>query len=201
MGREPRDDVEREIRALELRIGVDHHGNIDRVRDGAKIGFDLAVTERKIRFQDRQNAVGAELLAGFGLGHRIRRRGRGDAGVHRHAASCHLDRGLHHGLTLRVVEIGKLAGRAERRQSVHAGLDEIVAKTAEHIGADLACGIDGRDEIGEDAVEIGHGPTLEPAPRPGQMLCRNADGPELPPGRCRNHQRQLRWRLTYTGVP
>jgi hypothetical protein len=53
-----------------------------------------------------------------------------------------LDRGLHHGCALRVVEIGELAGRAERRQAVHARCDEIVAQPAQYVGADAAFGID-----------------------------------------------------------
>ena len=53
------------------------------------------------------------------------------------------------------VEIGELAGRAERRQPMHAGLDEVVAQLAEHVGLDAAGRINGRDEIGKDAVE-GH---------------------------------------------
>jgi hypothetical protein len=61
MRREPGDDVERQVRALKLWIGVDHHGDIDRVRDSAEIGFDLRIAEREISFQDRQNAVDAEL--------------------------------------------------------------------------------------------------------------------------------------------
>ena len=135
---EPRDHIERQIGALELRIGVDHDGNVDRVGNGAEIGFDLRIGEREIGFQDRENAVGAELLIGLRLRHRVRRRGRGDAGDHGHAALRGLDRGLHHRRALRVVEIGELAGRAERRQPMHAGLDEIVAEPAQHLGADLA---------------------------------------------------------------
>ena len=156
MACEPLDHVERQIRALELRIGVDHDGNIDRIRDRAEIGFDAGVGNRKIGFHDRQNAVGAELLIRPRLRHRIRRRGRGNAGDHGHAALCGLDRGLHHRRALRCVEIGELAGRAERRQSVHAGLDEIVAQPRQHVGSNLAGRIDGRDEIGKDAVEISH---------------------------------------------
>jgi hypothetical protein len=56
-----------------------------------------------------------------------------------------------------VAEIGELAGGAKRRQPVHAGLDQIVTEPAEHIGADLPRGVDGRDQIGKDAVEISHG--------------------------------------------
>ncbi len=171
MGGEARDDVERQVRTLELRIGVDHHGNVDGVGDGAEIGFDLRVGEREIRFQDREDAVGAELFIGLCLRHRVRGRGRGDAGHHRHAAVRGLDRGLHHGRALRVVEIGELAGRAERRQPVHARLDQIVAQPAQHLGADLAGRIDRRDEIGKDAVKISHmGQVLTYRARPCALL-------------------------------
>ena len=139
-----------------MRIGVDDDGNIDRVGDGAKIGFDLRVAEREIRFQDRQDAVGAELLVGLRLRDRIESRGRGDTGDHGHASLRGLDRGLHHRRALRAIEIGELAGRAERRQPMHAGFDEIVAETAEHVAADFPHGIDRRDQIGKDAVEVSH---------------------------------------------
>ena len=62
MGREPRDHVKREIGALELRVGVDHDGNVNGVGNGAEVRFDLRVGDREIRLHDRENAVGAELL-------------------------------------------------------------------------------------------------------------------------------------------
>jgi hypothetical protein len=164
MGRKPRDAVKRKVGALELRIGVDHDGNVDRIRDAAKIGFDLRIGQRKICFQNRQNAIGAELLVRFRLRHRIRRRGRGDAGDHGNAAACRLDRRLHDVGALRIVQVGKFAGRAEWRQSVHAGGDEILAQTAEHAVADPPVGVDGRNQIGKDAVEIRHG-EIVPNPR------------------------------------
>jgi hypothetical protein len=120
MRRETRDHIERQVGALKLRIGVDHHGNIDGIGNGPKIGFDLRVAERKIGFENGKDAVGAELLIGSRLRDRIRCRGRGDAGDHGHASPSRFDRGLHHSCALRVVEIGELAGRAERRQPMHA---------------------------------------------------------------------------------
>jgi hypothetical protein len=39
---------------------------------------------------------------------------------------------------------------------MHAGCDEIVAEPGQHTRADVAGCIDGRNEIGKDAVEIGH---------------------------------------------
>ena len=39
---------------------------------------------------------------------------------------------------------------------MHAGLDQIVAEPAEHLGSDLARGVDRRNQIGKDAVEISH---------------------------------------------
>ena len=91
MRREPRDHVEREIAALELWIGVEHNRNIHRVGDGAKIGFDLRIFQRKVRFEDRENAVGAQALIVFGLYDGIRRRCGGNAGDHRHAAVGRFD--------------------------------------------------------------------------------------------------------------
>ena len=140
-----------------MRIGVDHHGNIDGIGNGTEIGFDLRIAEREIGFENRKNAVGTELLTGLRLRDRIRRRGRGDASDHRHAAFRGFDRGFHHHRALHVIEIGELAGRAERRQPVHTGFDEIVAEPAEYFATDLSRNINRRDQIGKDAVEISHG--------------------------------------------
>ena len=151
-----RDRVERKVAALELRIGVEHDRDVDRVGDGAEVGFDLRVLEREVGFEDGEDAVGAELLIILGLRDGVGGGGRGDAGDHRHALLRGLDGRLHHGGALLAVEIGKLAGRAERGEPVHAGLDQVVAELAQHIGLDAARRVDGRDEIGEDAVEVGH---------------------------------------------
>jgi hypothetical protein len=48
----------------------------------------------------------------------------------------------------------KISGRPDCVRN--SGLDEIVAEMRQPIGADLACGIYGGDEIGKTAVEIGH---------------------------------------------
>ena len=100
MLREPRDHVEREIAALELRIGVEHDRNVDRVGDGAKVGFDLRVLEREVGFEDGEDAVGAELLVDLRLLDGVGGRGRGDARDHRHAFARGFDRRAHHGLAL-----------------------------------------------------------------------------------------------------
>src|SRR5262245_22924208 len=113
MLRETRDYIERKVAALELWIGIEHNGNINRVSYCAKIGFDLRILERKESFEDRQNAVGTELLVGLRLFDRVRGRGRYDAGDHRHLFRRSLDRCFHHRFALRTGEIGKLAGRTE----------------------------------------------------------------------------------------
>jgi len=64
---------------------------------------------------------------------------------------------LHHRRALCVIQIGELAGRAERRQPMHARLDEIVAEPRQHLAANLPVGVNRRNQIGKDAVEIGHG--------------------------------------------
>ena len=74
MLREARDHVERKVAALELRIGVEHDRNVDRVGDGAEIGFDLRVLEREIGFENGEDAVGAELLVRLRLFDRVRGR-------------------------------------------------------------------------------------------------------------------------------
>src|SRR4030095_10736243 len=71
MGGEALDDVERQIRTLELRIGVDHDGNVDGIGNRAEIGFDAAVGQREVGFEDCENPVGAKLLVSLCLPHRI----------------------------------------------------------------------------------------------------------------------------------
>ncbi len=61
-------------------------------------------------------------------------------------------------------EIGELAGRAERGQPMHAGVDQIGRQFAEHTGLDAALRVDGRDEIGKDAVEFRHAGFVARAP-------------------------------------
>ncbi len=156
MGREPGDHIEREIRALELRVGVDHDGNVDGVGDGAEVGFDLRIGDRKVRLHDRENAVGAKFLMRLCLRHCVRCRCRGDAGNHGHAAFGRFDGRLHDRRALRMVEIGELTGRSERRQPMHARRDEVVTEPAQHLGANLARCIDRRHQIGKHAVEISH---------------------------------------------
>jgi hypothetical protein len=67
-----------------------------------------------------------------------------------------------------MIEIGEFTGRAERRQPVNAGLDEIVAQTAKHIGANLPAGVNRRDQVGKNAVEIMHARGLLPNTRQGR---------------------------------
>src|SRR4029434_4466741 len=50
----------------------------------------------------------------------------------------------------------KLAGGPQRRQPMHASLDEIIAEPAENVGTDLPRRIDRRDQIAKDAVKISH---------------------------------------------
>ncbi len=93
------------------------------VGNGTKIGFDLRVFQREVGFQNGENAVGAELLIGFGLFDCIccgRRCNTGDNG---HAFARCLDRRLHNSFALDAIEIGEFAGRTERRQAVHSGFD------------------------------------------------------------------------------
>ena len=111
---------------------------IDGVGDGAEIAFDLRVLEREIGFQDRKNAVGAERLPAQRLFDRVGRGGGGNAGDHRHAPVGRFDGRPHHGFFLRAGKISELAGGAERREPMHAGLDQVVAQLAEHVGLD--CG-------------------------------------------------------------
>ena len=130
-----RDDVEREIGALELRIGIEDDRNIDGVGDGAEIAFDLRLGEREIGFENGENAAGAEFLVTPRLVDRVPRRGGRDAGHHRHAAGGGFDGRAHHVGALHGPQISEFAGRAERRDAVHAGFDQIVDQFARAHGS------------------------------------------------------------------
>ena len=82
-------------------------------------------------------------------------RGRRHARDHRHPAGGRLERDLDHAPLLRPVEIGELAGRAERRQAVHAGRDQVLAKARQHLVLDPPGLVDRRDQVREHAVEPG----------------------------------------------
>ena len=154
---EPRDNVKRQIAALEIRIGIEHHRDIDGVGDGAEVGLDLRVFQREIGFENGEDAVGAESLIALRLFDRVGGRCRGDAGDHRHALVRGFNGGLDHGVALFAREIGEFAGRAERRQPMHAGVDQIGRQFAQHIGFDPPLRIDGGDEIRINAVKFCHG--------------------------------------------
>src|SRR5262249_9773982 len=74
----------------------------------------------------------------------------------RNAAARRGDGRAYDRLALGAVEIGELAGRAERGQPVHPGLDEIIDQASEHVVKHAAERIDRRHQGGKDAVEIAH---------------------------------------------
>src|ERR1700679_2827904 len=83
-------------------------------------------------------------------------------------ATCSFDRRLHHRQTLGVVEISKLTGRAKRRQPVHAGGDKVLAQARQHVTANGAVGIERRNKIRKDTMEIRHGKTCRRCAKPRQ---------------------------------
>ena len=125
MLRKARNYIEREVAALKLRVGVKHNWNVDCIGNRTKIRFDLCVLEREVGLENCQNSVGTELLVRLRLLDCICRGGRCHTRDHRHFFRRRFDRRLHHRFTLRTVEVCKLAGRTERRQPVHAGLDQV----------------------------------------------------------------------------
>jgi len=56
---EPRDDIERQVGALKLRIGVEDNRKSDGVRYSVEVGLDLRCHQRKVGFKNRKNTVGA----------------------------------------------------------------------------------------------------------------------------------------------
>ena len=110
----PGDHIERQFAALKIRIGVEDDRQIDRVRDGAEIALDLGIPQRKIGFEDGENAGGAAFGVSLRLGDRISDAGGTDARHDRHAAGGGFDRDFDGAQALLAAEIGKLAGAAER---------------------------------------------------------------------------------------
>ncbi len=83
---QPRDHVEGEIAPLEIRIGVEHHRNVDGIGNGAEVGLDLRVFEREIGFENGKDAVGAKAVDSvLACSTASAVDGRGNAGNHRHA--------------------------------------------------------------------------------------------------------------------
>lgn len=67
---EPFNDVEG-VAALEIRIGVEHHWDIDGVGNRPKVSLDLRILEREVSFTDGKDALGPEPFVAPGLGDRI----------------------------------------------------------------------------------------------------------------------------------
>src|SRR5262245_51397751 len=107
---EPCDHIERKIAALKLRIGVEGHGNLDRVGDRPEVRFDMRILERKVGLENRKDAVGAELLKRLRLRDCVRSGSRCNTGDDGNAFVRSLDRCANDSLTLRAIEIGELAG-------------------------------------------------------------------------------------------
>ena len=75
-----------------------------------KYELDLRLLERKIGFQNGEDAVGAERLPRLRLRDRIGGRGRGDAGDHRYPLIGRFDGRLYHRFFLCAIEVGEFAG-------------------------------------------------------------------------------------------
>jgi hypothetical protein len=63
---------------------------------------------------------------------------------------------LHHRAALLAIDGRELAGAAERRQAVDPGREEMADETIHGRPSHPAPIVDGRDEIGEHAMEVGH---------------------------------------------
>ncbi len=134
--------VERQVRALELRVGVEHHRAGDRCRDGSEIGDDAVIGDGKIGFQHGENAGTAFFLERDGLADGVIRCGRGNPCDHRHAARCGFEGHLHHPLLLRPIQIGKLAGGAKRRQPVNPSIEQMLDQGGQYLVHDPAMPVD-----------------------------------------------------------
>src|SRR3981189_3011555 len=111
------------------------------------------IGNRKIRFEDGEDAVAADLLYftrledGIGDG-RCR-----DPRNHWHPAACGLDDDLDDPPALGPAQIRELPGRSQGSQSMYASGDEIIAEAIQNLAHDLPSGADRGEKIGEDPVE------------------------------------------------
>ena len=151
---EPLDRRERQIAALELRVGVEHDRTGDRLRDRREIGDHAVLGDREIGLEDREDPGAPHALELGRLAHRVPCRGRRHPGHHRHPAGCRRKRDLDDAALLRPAQIGELAGGPERREAVHPGCDEVLDQRRQHLVPDAAILADRRHQVGKDAVEV-----------------------------------------------
>jgi hypothetical protein len=175
--REAVDRAEREVAALEPRIGVEHDRTGDRVGDRLEVGDDAILGHREIGLENREDAGAAQALEFGRLPDRLGRGGRRDARDHRHPPGRPLERHLDHPALLRPLQIGELAGRAERCQPVHAGRDQMLAEPPQHLILDPPGRVHRRDQVRKHPVELGahrwllETGDLEGIPAPGRRGC------------------------------
>ena len=144
----------RQVRALEIRVGVDHHRTRHRPGRRGEERDDAVLGDGEIGFQRRDHAGDAHGLEFAGLTARLGGGGGGDAGDHRHPPGRRFQRDFHHPFLLFPRKVRELAGAAERRQAVDAGGDDVLAEPAENPVHDRAVVVDGRHQIGENPEEI-----------------------------------------------
>jgi hypothetical protein len=99
---------------------------------------DALIGNRKIRFENGEDAVAAQLLHFTRLKHGIGDRRCRDSRYDRNTAACGLDHNLDHTPALGPAQIRELTRRSQRSQSMHAGRDEILAEAIQHLAHDLA---------------------------------------------------------------
>ncbi len=118
---QPLDHGKRKVRALEIRVGVEHDRERHRVRHRLEVGVDAVIGNRKVGFEDRENAVAADALHLARLEDGVGDRRRRHAGYDRNAPVGRLHDDFDDAPPLRPVEIGEFAGRPKRREAVDAG--------------------------------------------------------------------------------
>jgi hypothetical protein len=114
---------------------------------------DTLVRDREVGLEDGEHAGAAHALEGLRLADRICRGSRGHARHHRHAPSRRVQRHLDDAPSLLERQVRELAGRAQRREPVHARPNQVLDEACQHLVLDPPIFLDGRDQIGKDAVE------------------------------------------------
>ncbi len=152
--RQPVDGLHRQVRSLEIRIRVERHRRVRRVRDGGEIVHHARVRHREIGLQHRQDPVRPQRPPAPRLRHRVPRRRRRHPGDHRNAARRGLHRRRHHPLLRREVEIRELARRPQRRQPVNPRPDQVLAQPRQRRRVHLARLRQRRGQIGHHPPQL-----------------------------------------------
>ena len=146
---QPFDNIDGQMAALEVRIGINNDRQVGAVCNRAEIHFRFLIAEREIGFKDREDAIGAGAPVGDRLFDGVRSGCAGDTSDDRRSARRGIGRDIDDTLPLLAIQVGELAGAAEWRETVDAETDQIVAEPRQYVVFDRPGFIDRRYQVGE----------------------------------------------------